>query len=215
MFESILSAKASTSQHLPADTQRELVRKYQEEGCRRSLDALVESNLKLVCKVASRYKHGRAEADDFLAEGVQGIMKAADKFNLEASNTFATYAYQWIRHYCAKHLETFVKEPWQQSLSKPINQSGGTVATLIADKAETQEILFERSELIERTQSAIKGFSQGLKERDSYIFNTRTASEEGATLQQIADELGLTRERIRQIENILLSDFKTYLLNVN
>ena len=86
---------------------------------------------------------------------------------------------------------------------------------MIADKTETQEVLFERFELIERMQSAIKGFSQGLKERDSYIFNTRTTSEEGATLQQIADELGLTRERIRQIENILLSDFKTYLLNVN
>ena len=215
MFESILSAKASTSQHLPADTQKELVRKYQEEGCRRSLDALVESNLKLVCKVASRYKHGRAEADDFLAEGVRGIMKAADKYDIEADASFATYAYQWIRHYCGRHLETFVKEPWQQSLSKPINDNGGTVATLIADPTETQEVLFERFELIERVQTAIEGFSEGLKERDSYIFNTRTISTEGVTLQQVADELGLTKERIRQIENTLLSKFKTYLLNVN
>ena len=215
MFESILSAKASHSQHLSADAQRELVRKYQDEGCLRSLDTLVESNLKLVCKVASRYQHDRAEADDFLAEGVRGIMKAADKYNLDADASFSTYAYQWIRHFCGRHLETFVKEPWQQSLSKPINESGGTVATLIADPADTQEALYEKFEFIKRVQGHIMTFSKGLKEREEFIFQERTTAEDPKTLQAIADTLGLTKERVRQIENNLLSKFKAYLVKVS
>lgn len=215
MFESILSAKASHSQHLPVPAQRELVRKYQEEGCRRSLDALVESNLKLVCKVASRYRHDRAEADDFLAEGVRGIMKAADKYNLDAEASFSTYAYQWIRHFCGRHLETFVKEPWQQSLSKPINDNGGTVATLIADPSDNQEALYQKYEFIERVQGHITTFTKGLKEREEFIFQARTTADDPKTLQAIADVLGLTKERVRQIENNLLSKFEAYLVKVS
>jgi len=214
MFESILSAKATNSQHLSADAQRELVRKYQDEGCRRSLDALVESNLKLVCKVASRYRHDRIEADDFLAVGVQGIMRAADKYDTEADASFSTYAYNWIRHYCGRHLETYTKEPWQQSLNKPINENGGTVSTLIADPSIRQDSLLEECQLIQRVQDAIAVFCEGLKERDEIIFQARTVSADPATLQDLGDELGLTKERIRQIENILLSKFKSYLLKV-
>jgi len=215
MFESILSTKATASQHLSADAQRELVRKYQEEGCQKSLTTLVESNLKLVCKVASRYKHARAEADDFLAEGVRGIMKAANKYKLDSDASFSTYAYQWIRHFCGRHLETFVKEPWQQSLSKPLCDEGWTVADMVTDPSDNQEVLYQKFEFIERVQGHIVTFSQGLKEREEFIFQSRTTAEEPKTLQAIADVLGLTKERVRQIENNLLSKFKAYLVKVN
>jgi RNA polymerase sigma factor (sigma-70 family) len=214
MFESILSAKATHSQHLSATAQRELVRKYQEEGCRKSLSLLVESNLKLVCKVASRYKHNRIDPDDFLAVGVQGILRAADKYDTEAEASFSTYAYNWIRHYCGRQLEAYTKEPWMQALSRPINDNGGTVSNLISDPSIRQDALLEECQLIQRVQDAIAGFCEGLKERDEIIFQSRTVSADPATLQDLGDKLGLTKERIRQIENILLSKFKTYLLNV-
>tara|TARA_R110002020_G_scaffold66563_2_gene174948 strand:- start:5138 stop:5797 length:660 start_codon:yes stop_codon:yes gene_type:complete len=214
MFQSILSAKASNSQHLPADTQRDLVRKYQEEGCRRSLDALVESNLKLVCKVASKYKHGRVEADDLLAEGVQGILKAADKYKLDSKASFATYAYSWIRHYCGRHLSSYTKEPWQQSLDKPISEGNGsraTIAQLIADPSIRQDSLLQECQLIQRVQDAASTFCEGLKERDEFIFNARSLSDNPTTLQDLGDKFGLTKERIRQIEKALISKFQTYL----
>ena len=217
MFESILSMKASQSQHLSAADQRELVRKYQEEGCRRSLDALVESNLKLVCKVASRYKHPSTDSDDFLAEGVRGIMKAADKYDMNANASFATYAYQWIRHFCGRHLETFTKQPWHQRLDKPITMKTGTVTTvasLFADDSMGQEELYEKFELIERVQQAIAIFCEDLKEREEIIFQKRTVSEDPLTLQDLGDSLGITKERVRQIESLLLSKFKAYLVQV-
>jgi RNA polymerase sigma factor (sigma-70 family) len=214
LFESILSIKASQSQHLSIADQRELVRKYQEKGCRRSLDALVESNLKLVCKVASKYNHHSTSSEDFLAEGVRGIMKAADKYDLNSDASFATYAYQWIRHYCGRHLENFTKQPWHQRLDKPINQNGGTVATLIADDSLGQEELYEQFELIERVQQAISIFCEDLKEREEIIFQKRTVADEPLTLQDLGDSLGITKERVRQIESLLLSKFKAYLVKV-
>jgi len=206
-----MQARAST--HLSAKEQRLLVQKYQEQGCQHSLDRLVRTNLKLACKVVSRYRHTRVDKDDLLSEAVQGIMRAAQKYDCNASASFATYAYYWIRAFCSRHLESYTKEPWQQSLDKPINTTGGTIATLIPDGAEMIDMTAERNELLARVRTAIKGFSEGLNEREETIFNLRTVAEEPLTLLELGDCFGITKERIRQIESSLFDKFKGYLLH--
>ena len=86
---------------------------------------------------------------------------------------------------------------------------------MIADPADTQEALYEKFEFIKRVQGHIMTFSKGLKEREEFIFQERTTAEDPKTLQAIADTLGLTKERVRQIENNLLSKFKAYLVKVS
>ena len=86
---------------------------------------------------------------------------------------------------------------------------------MIADPSDDQETLYQKFEFIERVQGHISTFSEGLKEREEFIFQERTTAEEPKTLQAIADILGLTKERVRQIENNLLSKFKAYLIKVN
>jgi len=59
-------------------------------------DLVVNANMRLVFKVASRYKR-RLPMSDMVAEGAVGMQKAVDKFEIERGNKFSTYATWWIR----------------------------------------------------------------------------------------------------------------------
>jgi RNA polymerase sigma-32 factor len=64
---------------------------------------------------------------------------------------------------------------------------------------------------IEILQENLKDFVDGLKERDREIFKKRLLSEVPLSLQAIADQYGVSRERIRQIESRLLDKLKVYM----
>ena len=57
----------------------------------------------------------------------------------------------------------------------------------------------------------LKHFLEDLKERDREIFEKRLLSEVPASLQSIADQYGVSRERIRQIEERLINNLKVYM----
>ena len=57
----------------------------------------------------------------------------------------------------------------------------------------------------------VETWVSGLSEREAYIFNNRIACLEGAhTLQELAGRLGITRERVRQLEKIVLAKFTRF-----
>lgn len=64
---------------------------------------------------------------------------------------------------------------------------------------------------LEILQDHLKEFMATLKDRDREIFEKRLLSEVPASLQAIADEYGVSRERIRQIEERLLKNLKVYM----
>ena len=57
----------------------------------------------------------------------------------------------------------------------------------------------------------LENFIQDLKPRDQEIFKKRLLSEVPPSLQSIADDYGVSRERIRQIEARLLGKLKVYM----
>ena len=59
--------------------------------------------------------------------------------------------------------------------------------------------------------SKVKEFATTLDERERRIVERRILAEEPATLQEIGDEFGVTRERIRQIEARLVANLRDYL----
>ena len=58
---------------------------------------LVKSNLRLVLKIAGRYKNGGLQMADLIQEGNLGLMRAIEKFDYKRGYKFATYAVWWIR----------------------------------------------------------------------------------------------------------------------
>jgi RNA polymerase sigma-32 factor len=100
------------------------------------------------------------------------------------------------------------------SMDRPLSGEvgSGTIADLLADENTSG---FEDKVADEDALNILKqnlfGFMDGLKDRDQEIFKKRLLNEVPLSLQAIADEYGVSRERIRQIEERLLKNLKVYM----
>ena len=65
----------------------------------------IESNLRLVVKVAKKYHNTHLTLMDMIQEGNLGLMKAMDKFDPNRGYKFSTYAIWWIRQSINRALE--------------------------------------------------------------------------------------------------------------
>ena len=66
-------------------------------GCTRSRQRMIESNLRLVVKVARAYINRGLPLLDLIEEGNLGLIRAVEKFDPERGCRFSTYATWWIR----------------------------------------------------------------------------------------------------------------------
>jgi RNA polymerase nonessential primary-like sigma factor len=81
---------------LSAQEEISLGRKAQN-GCRASRQRMIESNLRLVVKVARAYIKRGLPLLDLIEEGNLGLIRAVEKFDPERGCRFSTYATWWIR----------------------------------------------------------------------------------------------------------------------
>ncbi len=80
----------------------------------RARDLLVYGNIKLVIKIALSYTGRGLPLLDMVQEGVIGLMKAIDLFDIELGYRFSTYAYSWVRQAITRALcDQTSKEPYR------------------------------------------------------------------------------------------------------
>jgi RNA polymerase primary sigma factor len=81
---------------LNAESERELALKV-EQGDKAARNRMIESNLRLVVKIAKRYNNRGLPFLDLIEEGNLGLIKAVERFSLAKECRFSTYATWWIR----------------------------------------------------------------------------------------------------------------------
>lgn len=99
------------------------------------------------------------------------------------------------------------------SLDRPLDEDGGrqTLADLIGDSQDSPEDMLEGIQNLEILKEHLGEFIKQLKPRDQEIFQKRLLSEIPESLQSIADQYGVSRERIRQVEERLIEQLKIYM----
>ena len=88
-----------------------------------------------------------------------------------------------------------------RSLNAPMRIEGeGEWQDWLADESESQETLYGEHEELERRRTMLAGAMGVLNDRERRILHERRLREDPATLEDLSQEFGVSRERIRQIE---------------
>lgn len=97
-------AASSLETALRREDELHLIRTAQA-GDRRALQRLVDANIRLVYKIARRYRCRTYILDDLVQEGVVGLIHAVKRFDSTRQCRLSTYAVHWIRQAIARAVE--------------------------------------------------------------------------------------------------------------
>jgi len=100
-----------------------------------------------------------------------------------------------------------------QSIDAPFGEEGGhmSLGDLLPSTGESAEEGVGNRELREIFLEKVNEFLKQIEERDRKIIDERILAESPKTLQELGDELGLTRERVRQLEARTVSKLRDYM----
>lgn len=102
----------------------------------------------------------------------------------------------------------------EASLDAPVGDTDGRAVSrieLMPSGGAGPEASFERSELGAMVQERLSSFRETLDGKDAIIFDKRMVAEDPLTLQELGDEFGISRERVRQLEARLTMKLRTFL----
>jgi RNA polymerase primary sigma factor len=77
-----------------------------ERGDKAAKERMINSNLRLVVSIASRYQGHDVPLGDLIQEGVIGLNRAVEKFDWRRGFKFSTYATWWIRQACQRAISS-------------------------------------------------------------------------------------------------------------
>lgn len=86
--------------------EKELAKRYHEDGDKEAYDILVTHNLRLVRSIAARFAKYGIDINDLIQAGNLGLLTAVDKFDYTLGYKFSTYAVYWIRRAIALYADT-------------------------------------------------------------------------------------------------------------
>ena len=134
---------------LTAESEKELARRV-ESGDKAARNAMIESNLRLVVKIAKRYINRGLPFLDLIEEGNMGLIKAVERFNLAKECRFSTYATWWIRQSIERSLVN-----QSRTIRLPVHVSDDISRMLRVIRNLSQELHREPS--VEEVAAAMKG----------------------------------------------------------
>lgn len=204
-----------------------------------SKQALISHNLRLVIMQARRYTKDDHDIMDLIAEGNRGLAIASGRYD-PTIGKFSTFAMLWIKQkmliYMQKkqHIRVPSRIYWEaNALRKQAEGPSATardVAKSMAAEAKIPKVLslhskqsegFEELEFfvsapdsadevqLRERDEAIEQAMAVLTEREQHVIRERFF--ESKSLQEVGQEMGVSRERIRQIQAFALSRIRSSL----
>jgi RNA polymerase primary sigma factor len=188
-------------------------------------DRLVLGNLRLSVwlakKLQKRFRTCQLELPDLIQEGVLGLIRAVELIEKRFGTRFATYATPWIFQYIQRAIvntERLIRLPAHREKGGDYRELGRFSCILSLDCAHraltdpsSQES--DLKELAREQSAAVRVALKCLPARSAVVLERRFGfdRQEPQTLEEIGRQLGITRERVRQIEMKALDRLKKQL----
>jgi RNA polymerase primary sigma factor/RNA polymerase sigma factor len=163
---------------------------------------IIRANLRLVVSIAKRHVGPADNFFELVSDGNMSLMRAVEKFDYARGNKFSTYASWAIMKNFARTI------PDEHRYHDRFRTSQPELFTSAEDDRSDQVELETAQNQRESQVDKILGC---LDEREQKIIVRRFGlqrGEEPLTLKQVGAELGVTKERIRQIEARALSKLR-------
>ncbi|HMB96639.1 MAG TPA: sigma-70 family RNA polymerase sigma factor, partial [Tepidisphaeraceae bacterium] len=171
-----------------------------ENHLRRAIEtknAILQANLRLVVSVARKHLRPNLNLMELVSDGNITLMRAVEGFDLHRGNRFSTYATLAL-------MKGFAR-------SVPMMQAAARTAA--ADNSSLSEIADHRQpfvvqRLVQRDQ--IGQLLSNLNDRERHVILSHYGLNESipATYEQVAQRLGLSKHRVRQIEQIAIAKLR-------
>jgi RNA polymerase primary sigma factor len=163
-------------------------------GANRTRDQIIKANMRLVIAIVKKFVTPKHSFDDLLSDGIVALMHAVDKFDYSRGFRFSTYAYRTIARNAYRTINDQHRDEarFDAAVSEDLTSLPEQDRTSLLDEQQWT-----------RMRTMLGNLLRHLDRREQFILRGRFAlgaHREVRTFQCLADKLGVSKERVRQLE---------------